>query len=147
MTQEKTLDKLLDELDACEDAREWARDKSLGRAWAECERSDWMLWLAARMIGKPGWPTHQEIVSIACACARRALAHIPSGEDRPRLAIEAAEAWAADPTEERRDAAGAAARAAGAAARAAWAAGAAGAAVMSRCHSFVVDRLEARGAK
>ncbi|MFH2202640.1 MAG: hypothetical protein ABIJ96_05970, partial [Elusimicrobiota bacterium] len=56
------------------------------------------------------------------ACVRTTLRYVPAGEDRPRLAIEAAEQWAADPTEENR----AAAETAGAAAEtAAWAAGAA----------------------
>ncbi|MFH2201829.1 MAG: hypothetical protein ABIJ96_01820, partial [Elusimicrobiota bacterium] len=50
----------------------------------------------------------------------------PAGEDRPRLAFEEAEEWAADPSDESRAAAETAAWAAGAAAEtAAWAAGAA----------------------
>lgn len=35
---------------------------------------------------------------IACACARSVLHLVPSGEDRPRKAIEAAERWIADPS-------------------------------------------------
>ncbi len=29
----------------------------------------------------------------ACACARLSLVHVPSGEERPRIAIETAESW------------------------------------------------------
>ena len=33
------------------------------------------------------------LVLAACACARTALKYVPDGEDRPRIAIETAEAW------------------------------------------------------
>jgi hypothetical protein len=33
------------------------------------------------------------VVRAACDCARTALRYVPGGEDRPRLAIETAEAW------------------------------------------------------
>ena len=86
------------------------------------------------------------LVRAAAACVRPALRFVPEGEDRPRLAVEAAEAWADEPTERNRrraekagqaawkgaagaggaaTSAGAAGAAAGAEAEAAWAAGAA----------------------
>ena len=34
---------------ACYAATEWVGRRSLARAWAECPRGDWMLWLAARV--------------------------------------------------------------------------------------------------
>ena len=107
---------------------EWASQYTTAQQiWDNCERADWLLWWAARTEAN----SHQQIVLAACQCARRALKYVPEGEDRPRLAIEAAEAWITNPTEEAARAAWAAARAAWAAARtaeAAWAAEAAEAA-------------------
>jgi hypothetical protein len=53
-----------------------------------------MLWLCGKMVDKPDWPTRQQIVLAACACARTALKHVPAGEKRPLVAIETAERWA-----------------------------------------------------
>ena len=75
------------DLDACEEAREWATNKSATQAWEQCERPDWLLWWAARTDVN----NQQSIVLAACDCARTALQFVPKGEDRPRLAIEAAE--------------------------------------------------------
>lgn len=41
----KGVDILLDELDACFSAREWAIDKTIEQIVAECDRGDWLLWL------------------------------------------------------------------------------------------------------
>ena len=48
----KRFANLLVKLEACEDAREWARGKTLAQAWRECVRADWMCWLLVRMAGK-----------------------------------------------------------------------------------------------
>ena len=40
--------KLLDELNACQEAKQWAAGKTLSQAWVECNRPDWMLWLLGR---------------------------------------------------------------------------------------------------
>ena len=73
---------------ACEDAVAWVGDRDITAAWAECERADWMLWLAGRVVARP------LVVLAACACARTALRYVLAGEDRPRVAIETAERWA-----------------------------------------------------
>ena len=80
--------KKLEKLGACEDAVDWASQvSSLGEAWDSCERADWLLWLVART-------SRRELVTLAaCACARTVLHLVPEGEERPRLAIETAEAW------------------------------------------------------
>jgi len=122
----------LKSLAACKDAVTWVGNRTLKKAWAECERPEWMLWLCGKMIGKRGWPTHQEIVLIACWCARRAQKYWHDEKDvRPMKAIEAAEKWAKDPTEENRSAANASANASSAAAAAAAAAAADADAAMS----------------
>jgi len=87
------FDELLHDLRACSEARDWARNKDLHEVWVTCERVDWLLWLAGRMAGAPGWPTRNQIILAACACAETALKFVPEGELRPRLAIEAARAF------------------------------------------------------
>jgi hypothetical protein len=107
----KQLQQHLDSLSACAEARQWAGSRTAREAWDQCERADWLLWWAARTPAN----NQQAIVRAACACARTALQYVPASEDRPRLAIEAAERWVNDPTEENRQAAEAAAWAAWAA--------------------------------
>jgi hypothetical protein len=53
-----------------------------------------MLWLLGRLSGKAGSVKRRKLVLCACECARLALKYVPPGEERPRLAIEAAEKWA-----------------------------------------------------
>jgi hypothetical protein len=105
-------------LRACDSAIAWAQTQpDAATAWAACERGDWLLWLAARVH-----LDRKLLVPAACACARQALDYIPDGEDRPRLAIETAEAWArGEATIEELRKAAAAASAAAAAAAAAYA--------------------------
>ncbi len=90
----KNLRALLKRMYACPELIVWVGERNLAAAWGECERADWMLWLCGRMAGKAGWPTKQQVVLAACACARLALRFVPAGEPRPLAAIEAAEAWA-----------------------------------------------------
>ena len=83
---------------ACPEAVVWAKDYStLRAAWKVCERGDWMLWLCEKMEGKKGWPTRQQVVLVACDCAELSLPIFEKeypNDKRPRLAIEAARAWA-----------------------------------------------------
>ena len=74
---------------ACAEARDWLATQTDPRtAWETCERPDWMIWYARRRNVE-----RKVLVRIACDCARTALRFVPEGEDRPRLAIEAAERW------------------------------------------------------
>jgi hypothetical protein len=70
-------------LDPCADAREWLEslpdEITPEQAWCECERGDWMLWLAGRLNVE-----RVAIVRTACAVARSVLHLVPPGEDRPR---------------------------------------------------------------
>ena len=125
----KQLSDLLRRQNACTEARDFASGKTLSEAWAACDRADWMLWLCGRMAGETGWPTRQELVLAACACAETVLPLFEKkypNDDRPRKAIEAARGWArgAEVVATVRSAA-AAAYAAAAAAYAAYAAAAA----------------------
>ena len=74
---------------ACAEARLWLNTQTDPRvAWEMCEQPDWMIWYARRRNVE-----RKVLVRIACDCARTALRFVPEGEDRPRLAIEAAERW------------------------------------------------------
>ena len=121
------LQQHLESLQACAEAIAWAGDRTARQAWDECPRADWLLWWAAKTPAN----TRSEIVLTVRVCVRRALRFVAAGEDRSRLAIEAVERWARDPSEVNRLAAAQAAEAAWAAgaAWAAWATLAAGAAL------------------
>lgn len=122
---------------ACSDSYAETTGKSLSEWWEITVRPDWMIWVLRRL------PAHKEdkalFVRIAIASARHVLHLVPAGEERPRLAIDAAEAWLLDPSEANMDAAMDAAKAAAGAARAAaWAAGdAAGAALCAKIREIV----------
>ena len=90
MTDRAAIDRL-NELGACSEAIEWCRGREA--AWDACERGDWMLWLCGRLAGPPGSDSRKPLVLAACECARLSLHLVPAGEDRPRRAIETAEAW------------------------------------------------------
>jgi hypothetical protein len=138
------LKQSLIDLGACPDAIKWiGRRRSAAKAWAECPRGDWMLWLLARTIGRTT-DGRRRVVSAACECARLALPYVSAGDLRPLRAVETAEAWAAGqvPLQEVRlaSAAAYAAASAAAAAYAAYAADAAGAkrdAVLAQCANIV----------
>jgi hypothetical protein len=104
------LIKQLTDFKACEDAIQWVRDNkyTLKEAWAKSKRADWLLWYMCRTE----MATQKERIHIICDCAATALKYVPKGEDRPRLAIEAARKYADNPTEENRNATYAAANAA-----------------------------------
>lgn len=102
---------LLVQQEACEDFRLWAGAKTLREAWSACPKAEWMLGLAAWMAGTPGWPTHPQVLMAMATIARTALPHAGEVLAPARTGIEAAEAWAADPSSEKREAARDAARA------------------------------------
>ena len=96
MTTEHWSDELV-ELHACADAVALARTQpDRETAWANCERSDWMLWIAGKYAGPPGDELRKPLVLAACACAEAAL---PLIADKWVLgvatsAIQTAQAWA-----------------------------------------------------
>ncbi len=71
-----------------EEATAWAKKRRWLHAWETCEDARWMLHAAAKVGVDP-----RLVVRAACACARTTLDRVPAGEERPRRAIEAAEAW------------------------------------------------------
>ena len=119
-------------LNPCPGAMAWLKTQPNARtAWSECQRGDWMLWLAGRLAGPPGDDSRRPLVLAACDCAELAKPYWPKGEDRPANALSVARSWARNEGATLDDAraavavAGAWAEAAGAAAwAAAWAAAA-----------------------
>lgn len=70
---------------ACSRAVEWLGDRDLRTAWKECERGDWMLWLAGRA------PVDRKaLVKAACECAELVLPIYEKRypKDTPRRAAE-----------------------------------------------------------
>jgi hypothetical protein len=123
----KQFKKLLEDLNACSDARNFAAKKTLRQAWKECRRADWMLWLLKKMAGKTGWPKFKTAGSLICDCAETAMpiyAKYYPKDKRPQMAIDTARKYYIGKTT--LEELNAAVRAAvGAARAAAWAAGAA----------------------
>jgi hypothetical protein len=117
----------LSAMNPCSDGLAYAKSKpSMKMAWDECEEPAWLLWYARRkfLIEK------ETSVRIACFSAREVLPIFEErrpDDKRPRLAIEAAEAWLIDHSVNTR-AAAASAAAASASAASAYAAYAASAA-------------------
>ena len=73
---------------ACRDAMDWLGNRDSDQMWADCQRSDWLLWWAGQTVPR------QDLVLAACDCAETALQFVPAGEHRPALAIETARRWA-----------------------------------------------------
>jgi hypothetical protein len=123
----------LRQLHACSEAVEWARTQpDLETAWENCERGDWMLWIAGRDAGiEQGNDRHIRLCYAVCLIWWE-LAYPywyeygeVNNDHRPEVTIERLESFC-------KGAAGAAG-----AAWSAWAAGAAGAAGAARAADAV----------
>lgn len=107
-----TFKQHLIDINACEEARIWARDKTSKECWETCENYSWLFWWADKENIE-----RKNFVKCACKIARLVV-HLDNS-DKTILAIEAAENWIVESSEINRikcaDAAGAAYAAAGAA--------------------------------
>ena len=115
----KQLLKQLRKLEACAEAVEWVGKRDLATAWAECERADWLLWLAGNMAGELRWPSRKEVILTAIECGRTSLRYAGKGRKQLEEVYEVATCCVNDPSPENRAAARTAAEAAWAAAEAA----------------------------
>jgi hypothetical protein len=125
--EKTTFSDYLKKINACNDAVKWVGTRTVSRAWADCERADWMIWLLWKKIGSPGWPDKKQVYLCMCACAETALPIYEKkypGDNRPRVSIEMRRRWCrGEATATECDLAALAAEGvAGAAAWAAWAA-------------------------
>jgi len=78
----------LESMHACSEAVEWVAHRGIIKAWRECPRGDWMLWLAGRLD-----IDRKLLVLAACDCAETALQYVPDGEDRPAKCIQVTRNW------------------------------------------------------
>ena len=130
---------ILSNMRPCSPGFDWARKQpSLKVAWDKCKEPSWLFWYLARKA-----PLEKGVsVSLAILFARRSLAVYEKmfpKDNRPRAAIEAAEAYAKVPIEKNKNAAAYAANAA----YAAYAAYAAAYAVAAKraCYERMADKL------
>ena len=65
----------LESLNACRDAVRWVGERDLPTAWMQCERGDWMLWLAAKVK-----IDRKLVVLAACDCAELAWPYVKRAE-------------------------------------------------------------------
>ena len=75
--------------------------ETMSEVWDKCARPDWLF----DILEKHAPLEKEQSVRLAIAFAETCLGKVKAGEDRPRLAIEAAKAWLENPTEENRAAA------------------------------------------
>ncbi len=80
----KTLKKVLIELQACNDAKIWAGDKTIEEVWKTCNRGDWMLWLY-----KKCHPDNLKEITLAKAHCANTVRHLMK-DKRSTDAIDAA---------------------------------------------------------
>jgi hypothetical protein len=76
---------------------DWLRAEqhpTIDAAWAACSRGDWMLQIASRCVGPVGDRRRVPLALASVHCAELALAYVPEGEDRPRVAVETVRSWA-----------------------------------------------------
>jgi hypothetical protein len=87
------LSETLRTIGACDEAREWADSyTSAKKAWNECERGDWMLWLLGKLSGEPESSKRKKLVLCACECAELALPY--TKDKRVKKCIDTTRAWA-----------------------------------------------------
>ena len=79
----KAID-LLNDLDACQPAKDWVADRTVAEAWAECPRGDWMLWIYTSLYSA----NKRELTLAKGHCAGTVL-HLMT-DDRSKAAVQAA---------------------------------------------------------
>jgi len=78
---------LLEKLSACRDSIEWAGERTVQEAWAECHRGDWMLWFYAKK-----YPENIRPLTLAKGHCANTVRHLMKDE-RSIAAVDAAIAF------------------------------------------------------
>ena len=77
----KTHIEILKGLGACSEAVCWAGTQpDMAAVWDNCERADWMLWLAAKAAGAPHSQARKKLVGCASECAATAIQCVKNEE-------------------------------------------------------------------
>jgi hypothetical protein len=74
----------LENINACEEALKWVKDKTLQEAFTTCERADWMLWAYARL-----YPDNLRELTLAKGHCANTVRHLMK-DDRSITAVDAA---------------------------------------------------------
>jgi len=77
------LKQKLNDLKACSPAMEWLGERDAAQMWAECERGDWMLWLAKKL------GVNKRQLTLAKGKVAETVKHLMTDE-RSRNAVEVA---------------------------------------------------------
>ena len=92
-----TTKEFISKYDPCSSGSKFAsKFATMHEVWEKCERPDWLFWILEYHAPLDKFQS----VSIAIQFAEDCIHNVPEGEDRPRLAIEAAKAWLLGPTKE-----------------------------------------------
>jgi hypothetical protein len=79
----KQVDQFLQEINACDIAREWAQGKTIEEVVIECHRGDWLLWLAYKIKADK-----RSLTLAKGKCAETVIGLMK--DDRSRAAVKAA---------------------------------------------------------
>ena len=88
-----TFQDQLKKLGACSDAVEWVGNRTAQKAWDECKKGNWMLWLINNSKLKVTLAIRKKLVLCACDIAETSLKYLPKDEKRPAEALRVARAW------------------------------------------------------
>jgi hypothetical protein len=83
----KTINNLLTELKACDDAVKWAKDKSWEEIYTTCHKGDWLLWLFNKTN-----PDDLQLLTLAKGHVANTVRHLMKNE-RSIKAVDAAIAF------------------------------------------------------
>jgi hypothetical protein len=90
-SDQKPFIRKLKDIGACSEAVIWAGTQSdLPTLWANCERADWMLWLAGRKTGESYSQERKKLVGCAAECAATAIQYVKNKEWKAGLTEVAA---------------------------------------------------------
>ncbi len=74
--ENKELMRLLRELRAGPEMMKWIGRRDISAVWRDCQRGDWLLWIAAKMAGACGWQERHEVLCATNDCIKLALHHL-----------------------------------------------------------------------
>ena len=88
---------ILARLGACDEAIDWAGNRSPQAAWDACGRPEWLFWVIGRTCaGESGSPERMKLVMVACEVARTAIQYVEDEEEAAiaEACLQTVEAWA-----------------------------------------------------